>query len=84
MKIDLTNIVNINLPVELNSNTITGVIGDLNSFLSQEESVTANLNFNNTKFAYPGGLTPLLAYLKDKIENNKKYHIILNSKRKKL
>ena len=80
MKIDLTNIVDINLPIELNSNTVTGVIGNLNTFLSQEETVTANLNFSNTNFAYPGGLTPLLAYLKDRVENNKKYHIILNSK----
>jgi len=80
MKINLTDIVNINLPTELNSNTIINVIGILNDFLLQEEKTAAVLDFDNTRFAYPGGLTPLLAYLKDRVENNEKHHIMINSK----
>lgn len=84
MKIDLTKIVDINLPSELNSNTIIDVIGHLNNFLSQEEKTTAVLDFDSTKFAYPGGLTPLLAYLKDRVEHNEKHQIMLNSKNSKI
>lgn len=80
MKIDLTQIFDIALPTELNSNTIIGVIGILNNFLSQVEKNTAVLDFDSTRFAYPSGLTPLLAYLKDRVENNEKYQIMLNSK----
>lgn len=80
MKIDLSNIAHIKLPKELNSNTIISTINELNNFLSQEVKTMAVLDFNSTKFAYPSGLTPLLAYLKDKVEHNEKYQIMLNSK----
>ena len=79
MKTNITNTIEIKLPVELNSNTIIEIINKLENFLKQDKSDIAILDFNNTRFAYPGGLTPLLAYLKDKIANNNDYHVILNS-----
>lgn len=69
----------IQIAKELNSFTVIPAIKDLNDFFSQSENLTAEINFQNTTFAFPGGLAPLLAYLK---ENGQKdnYAIILNSK----
>ncbi|MBR2525058.1 hypothetical protein IKE67_01190 [bacterium] len=81
MKIDLTNYKIINIPKELNGISVVSVIKELNDFLKQNEINTAELNFVNTNFAYPSGLTPLLAYLSEyKKNNNYKTCIVINSK----
>lgn len=81
MNIDLVNRKIINIPRELNAITVVSVIKELNNFLSQNATNTAELNFLNTRFAYPSGLTPLLAYLKEyKLKNDNKTCIVLNSK----
>lgn len=67
------------VPLELNSYTVTQVINQLNAFMSQDEIGFLELNFVNTHFVYPGGLSPLLAYLKENA-NDLNHHIILNSK----
>lgn len=85
MNIDLTNRKIINVPRELNAITVVSVIKELNDFLLQNEINKAELNFVNTNFARPGGLTPLLAYLKEykqKREDNTRIYI--NSKGSKI
>lgn len=67
----------ITLANELNINTIIPAIKDLNDFLEQDKVLSAEINFNSTVFAYPGGLTPLLAYLKE--NGQTKHSIFLNS-----
>ena len=84
MNIDLANRKIINVPRELNAISVVTVIKELNNFLSQNEINTAELNFVNTNFAYPGGLTPLIAYLKEYKQNNDKTCIYINSKGSKI
>ena len=56
----------INVDFNLNSNTIVPIINDLNEFFNQNRQKNIILNFSNTRFVKPGGLTPLLAYLIEK------------------
>ncbi len=85
MNINLTNRKIINIPRELNSITVIQVIKELNIFFAQDNINTAELNFANTIFAYPGGLTPLLAYLKEyKDKDDDKTFIFINSKGSKV
>lgn len=53
----------INMPKELNDETVIPVIRNLNTFFNQNDSKIIYIDFNETEFVFPGGLTPLLAYL---------------------
>lgn len=68
------------VPKELNTISVISVIGELEEFLTNSETSTVILDFKNTSFVYPGGLTPLLSYLKDNLENNTQKHVYINSK----
>ena len=53
----------INVDLELNSNSVVSIIGMLDDFINQSIDTNLDLNFTRTRFVRPGGLTPLLAYL---------------------
>lgn len=55
----------IDIPSGLTSNSIVPVIEQLNNFVNQSETNLLVINFSDTIFATPGGLTPLLCYLRD-------------------
>lgn len=53
----------IDVDLELNTNSVIPLIGELEQFLNQNEYTELDLNFTKTRFVKPGGLTPLLSYL---------------------
>ena len=62
----------IDIPERLDCESITSVISRLNQFENLETPLRLAINFAETKFVKPGGLTPLLAYvmeLSKKINN---------------
>ena len=60
---------------ELNIYTVMPIINSLENILKEPEIIEIELNFNNTNFALPGGITPLLAYLKENA--NTKHNIYI-------
>ena len=55
----------IDIPKSLNSQTIIDVISKLNNFVKQDKISRLVINFWDTKFVTPGGLNPLLCYLRE-------------------
>ncbi len=53
----------IDIPERLDCESITSVVSRLNNFENVNIPVRLAINFAETKFVKPGGLTPLLAYL---------------------
>ncbi|MBQ9149724.1 hypothetical protein IJX73_02220 [bacterium] len=72
----------INVANELNAYTIIPLINSFENFIHNEEKVEVELNFNDTNFTCPGGLTPLLAYLKE--NENTEHDIYINSQESKV
>ena len=60
----------VKIPSTLNYLTVKNIISSLNGFFEQNESNVLLVDFSDTKFVYPGGLTPLLTYLLDLKEKN--------------
>ena len=54
----------INIPSALNAKTVIEVIAKLNVFMKSSD-IRVVIDFSETVFAAPSGLTPLLCYLRD-------------------
>ena len=66
------NAIIVDIPEKLDCESITSVIANLNQYKKASSPKRLAINFAETKFVKPGGLTPLLAYLMElpkKIEN---------------
>lgn len=55
----------INMPTGLTSKTILPVIQQLNNFSSKSNYNKLTIDFSETTFVTPGGLTPLLCYMRE-------------------
>lgn len=55
----------IDIPSALTTTSVLRVIGQLNDFIKQDDINHLVINFLDTSFVLPGGLTPLLCYLRD-------------------
>lgn len=67
----------IDIPKRLDCKSILDVVAELNKYEGAANSEKLAINFAETKFVKPGGLTPLLAYLKEFPQRFKKFKALI-------